>query len=135
MARLKIVVKARSAPEESRICGELSSLLAALEHVEVVPGSGQPQGSGSILVLDSEIPDLSQRLAGEERQGRSIWLRIPDGSELPEAFVSGKVDDLLIHPIRPLELLGKLKHHEHLRITEEVLSLQSALGKVMSNLK
>lgn len=135
MSRLKIIVKARSASEESRICAELSTIVASLEHVEVLAGSSQSHGAGSILVLDSELPDLANLLATEERKGRSIWLRIPDGSELPEVFVSGKVDDLLIHPIRPLELLGKLKHHEHLRITEEVLSLQSALGKVMSNLK
>lgn len=131
-----IQVRARTESEQSAIVSELRAILAPLSHVSVGETTRSPS---SILVLDSQLPGLEGILSELEssggRKGLSIWLRVSEGAPLPALFSEGRVDDLLIHPIRPLELIGKLKHHEQLRIAEQVMGLQSALSGVMKNLQ
>ena len=44
---------------------------------------------------------------------------------VPELLAQGLVDDLLLTPIRPIELLGKIKHVEHLMKVNELVSVNS----------
>lgn len=131
-----IQARARTQSEQSAIVSELKAILSPLSHVSV----GEiPQGASSILVLDAQLPGLEKIIAELEssggRKGVSLWLRVHEGAALPELFVDGRIDELLIHPIRPLELIGKLRHHEQLRIAEKVMGLQSALAGVLKNLR
>jgi sigma-B regulation protein RsbU (phosphoserine phosphatase) len=49
------------------------------------------------------------------------------GDEVPHAVSEGLADDLLLTPIRPLELLGKLKHAEYLQKAKDLVSVNSDL--------
>jgi len=136
--KLKITVRSKLPSEETRICRELRGLLSELAHVEVTELS-RSDAPGSIVIVDGSNSDLETWL-GEfdhsgKRKGRMLWLWIEDGAPLAPAFVAGKVDDLLIHPIRPLELLSKLKNYEQHQIAQEVMDLQTALQRVMTNLQ
>ena len=135
---LSISVRSGSPAEETRIAAELRRLLGELRHIDVVELSRAP-GPGKIVVVDGSSSDLKgwleQFRRSESRKGVSLWLWVDDQSPLPQAFLSGQVDDLLIHPIRPLELLSKLKNYEQHRIVQDVLELQSSLEGVMKNLK
>jgi serine phosphatase RsbU (regulator of sigma subunit) len=137
-ATLSITVRSGSPAEESRIAGEIRRLLTELRHIEVLELS-QASGPGSIVIVDGASPDLKRWLdaftRSKDRQGISLWLWIDDKASLPQAFISGQVDELLIHPIRPLDLLGKLKNYEQHRIVNDVLELQSSLEGVMKNLQ
>jgi serine phosphatase RsbU (regulator of sigma subunit) len=137
-AALSISVRSGSPAEETRIAGELRRLLAELRHIEVVELS-RSSGPGKIVMVDGACPDLKRWLddfcRSEARKGVSLWLWVDDKAPLPQVFVSGQVDDLLIHPIRPLELLSKLRNYEQQRIVHDVLELQSSLEGVMTNLK
>jgi serine phosphatase RsbU (regulator of sigma subunit) len=135
---LPISVRSGSPAEETRIAGELRRMLGELRHIDVVELSRAP-GPGKIVVVDGSSSDLKgwleQFCRSKSRKGVSLWLWVDDQAPLPQAFLSGQVDDLLIHPIRPLELLSKLKNYEQHRIVQDVLELQSSLEGVMKNLK
>lgn len=53
------------------------------------------------------------------------------GDEVPHELSEGWVDDLLLTPIRPLELLGKLKHAEYLAKTRELITVNSDLKSLI----
>lgn len=132
-----ISVRASSPADETRIAKSLKPLLAELKHIQVVELS-RLDGPGAIVVVDASAPDLkrwlSQFNASERRQSSMVWLWVDEAAPLPDSFLSGQVDDLLIHPIRPLELLSKLRHFEQHRVVQEVHRMQSALEKVLKDL-
>jgi serine phosphatase RsbU (regulator of sigma subunit) len=134
---IRILVRSATPAGEARIVKKLSSVLIELKHIKVIELSKakvQDGVSGQILVLDAAGQDHERWLSGFSGGFSAIWLWLEEGAPLPELFIEGKVDDLLIHPLRPLEILSKLKHYEQHRIATEVLQIQSSLDRVMKDL-
>src|SRR4051812_18214933 len=63
---------------------------------------------GQLVFVDSSLPDLHSRLEQIDRKGRAVILILDEAAAPPALLGAGKVDDVLIYPFRPLELLGKI---------------------------
>ena len=131
---LLITIHAATAALESEWADAIRPVLRELPHLEVRERSLAPV-DGQIVLVDSRHPRLDEVLSAMPREGRSIFLLYVDGEPLPAAFSEGRVDDLLIFPLRPMDLLGKLRQHEQLRLWEQVSRMNVALEGVVDRLK
>ncbi|NDD91500.1 hypothetical protein EBZ37_05385 [bacterium] len=131
---LLVTVEAASATLEKQWAELLRPVLKELSHVSVLERSRSKE-DGQMVLVDARHPQLSEVLSGVDRAGRSVLLLYSDGDPLPAAFSEGRVDDLLIFPLRPLELLSKIRQHEQARLWDQVSTMSSALGGVIARLK
>jgi serine phosphatase RsbU (regulator of sigma subunit) len=103
----------------------------ACETIQVARGDGSGIPGVTLALVDGKWQgDLHALLEGLART--AVYTVLVDdekhiGNSVPETLSAGLVDDLLLTPIRPMELLGKLKHVEHLARVNELLSANSSL--------
>jgi hypothetical protein len=103
----------------------------AAETVHVAQGDGAGIPGVTLALVDGKWPgNLHALLEGLART--AVYTVLVDdekhiGNSVPETLSSGLVDDLLLTPIRPMELLGKLKHVEHLARVSELISANAGL--------
>jgi len=129
-----ITVHAASPGIEKKWADSLRAALRELVHIRVDERS-RASMDGKMIFIDSAHPQLDTVLAAIDRQGRSVFLLYQDGEPLPRAFSDGKVDDLLIFPLRPLDLLSRLRYHEQLQLWQQVTRMNASLSQVMQGLK
>jgi serine phosphatase RsbU (regulator of sigma subunit) len=98
--------------------------------------SGSPESYGSIVLVDSEAPQLEQVLSAIPRAGRSVFLLVSEknhdfswGEESENQF-----DDILIYPWRRLEVESKFRFHQHLRLWHEVSDLNLSFQELLKSL-
>jgi hypothetical protein len=91
----------------------------------------------AIVFIDSEIPTLDTSISRIDRQGRAVFLLASENhpASLATMVNSGKVDDVLIYPFRPLELLSRLRHHQQILMWNEVQHLNTSFAEVVGHLK
>ncbi|MEN9722074.1 MAG: sigmaB regulation protein RsbU [Pseudomonadota bacterium] len=133
-APLLITVHASTASDEGGWAEALRGILRELTHLKVVERS-LASTSGDIVFVDARHRHLGRELEAIPREGRSVFLLYQEGDPLPAAFAEGKVDDLLIAPIRSLELLSKIRLHEQFRLWEQVSRMNTSLETVITRLK
>lgn len=101
-----------------------------LQHVakadsEFIPGATIALVDGKWSGNSADLHRLVEKLAAS-----AIYTVLIDdekhvGDDVPELLAHGIVDDLLLTPIRPLELLSKLKHAAHLEKVKDLVSANS----------
>ncbi len=133
-ASLLITVHAATPALERQWAESIRPVLSELRHI-VVRERSEAAEDGQMVLVDSRHPQLESVLSGVPRAGRSILLLQTEGEPLPAAFAEGRVDDLLLFPLRSLELLSKLRQHEQMRLWEQVSRMNEALGGVIDRLR
>ncbi len=133
-AGVLITVHAESLELERQWADLVRAPLRELSHFRVIEASGSRE-PGAVVLFDGRHPRLRELLAPLSREGRSVFLMHSEGDPLPSAFADGLVDDVLIFPLRSLELLSKLRSHEQLQLWQQVSRMNEALGGVIQRLK
>jgi sigma-B regulation protein RsbU (phosphoserine phosphatase) len=85
----------------------------------------------SLVLIDGKWPTSVRELALKASAYAACTVLIDDekhvGDQVPDILAEGLVDDLLLTPLRPLELLSKIKHVDYLLRINEIVSVNSAL--------
>jgi serine phosphatase RsbU (regulator of sigma subunit) len=91
---------------------------------------------GAMVLVDSEHPDLERILDSIDRHGRSVFLIWTDDMEDWDwgAEYADRVDDLILHPFRKIELQSKFRLHQHLRLWSEVGDLHRSFNDLLAGL-
>jgi hypothetical protein len=131
---LLITVQAETLDLEKYWAGMIRPVLRELRHIEVRERSLSPE-DGQLVLIDARHSHLAEAVSKIHREGRTLLLLHADGDPLPNIFSEGKVDDLLIFPLRPLDLVAKLRQHEQMRLWEQVSHMNSALRTIVDRLK
>lgn len=127
---MKISVFTSSNELFKKIQGIIPASAAEVQHVtrtdaEFIPGANMALVDGKWGGSEHELHRLIEKLAAN-----AVYTVLVDeeshlGDDVPEMLAHGLVDDLLITPIRAVELLGKLKHVEHLSKVNELATVNS----------
>ncbi len=97
-----------------------------------------------LVFFCADDPKLEEVLPATPRAGKAFVLLVDDTDPkhrefAAEVFHAGLVDDLVVLPARPLELLAKFKRVEQVLLWEEVrhlnFSFQDVLGKIREDLE
>ncbi len=100
--------------------------------LEVVAGT---EADGQIVFVDARLRDLDRRLEAIDRRGRAVFLVVEQESRgVPSALIEGKVDDVLVHPFRALELQSKIRHYQQILMWDEVSELNASFSELISEL-
>lgn len=96
-------------------------------------GDFPPSTTSAFVDCQSEI-DLRPLL--EKLASRAIYTVLIDneehlGESVPSFLCDGLADDLVLTPLRPLELLGKLKHFEFRARVDEVVAVNANLKNLI----
>lgn len=129
-----ITIHAETPDAEKRWADPIRTAVRELPEIRVVERSATSE-DGAVVCFDAQDPALESKVSGVSREGRSLILLCRDGERLPAVYSSGKIDDLLLFPLRPLELLGRLRQHEQHRLWEQMLRMNESLQKVIASLK
>jgi hypothetical protein len=130
MKKILLSLYAANASKEQVWSKDLSFILEGINEIQVELG-GQNQECGQIVFLDGAHRDLDQTLASIDRKGRAIFLILEQTSEIPASFLEGKVDDILVTPFRPLEVLSKIHHFEKILMWNEVVDMNASFSEAI----
>jgi serine phosphatase RsbU (regulator of sigma subunit) len=130
-----LTVLASGQASEENWCKQLRSALdvAGMRGAQVAPGTGAEE-LGQVIFLDASWPGHEAALESLDRRGRAVFLIVPEGAEVPLALQSGKVDDVLVHPFRALEVLSKVRHYQQILNWEEVSRLNASFSELVTSL-
>jgi hypothetical protein len=116
---------------------ELSVALVGLSDVFVRPYSLKEQ-FGQIVFVDAAIPDLLEVLRAIDRRGRAVFLVVSEssgGQQVPAVLLEGKVDDVLVHPFRSMEVFSKLRHYQQILMWDEVSKLNASFSSALDGIR
>jgi len=133
---LQLTVLGRDPASESRLVMEIRAALAPLVEATVRAASDSTQW-GQVLFVEQGVDHVEKLLAGLDRGGRAVFLVMEDRGgdpELPKVFVEGQVDDVLLRPLRPLEVLSKIRHYQQLLMWDEVTRLNESFKGLIDRL-
>lgn len=118
---------------------ELTRALKGVHDVRAHTSSTKELGQVIFVQPSAKARAYLTGLAGsEKRRGRAIFLIVPEGkndSEIPEELEDGLVDDVLVHPFRKLEVIGKIRLYEQLLMWSEVEKMNASFSELMGQLK
>src|SRR4051812_44873866 len=131
--RLKATLIARDGEIEALWLAQLTEACRAL------PGEGPSLSAasgavGEIVFIDAGVRGLDSRLADIDRRGRALFLIVGEADGAPTPLLDGRVDDVLIHPFRPLEVQSKLRHYQQILMWDEVSRLNASVSEVIAEL-
>ncbi|MCM2277794.1 MAG: SpoIIE family protein phosphatase [Oligoflexia bacterium] len=132
---LQLTVIAGDTAAESRWIRALKAALGTLAQPEILPGQGGNAPLGQVVFVDGGMPGLRDALERIERRGRALFLIVREEEGMPEALAEGRVDDVLIFPFRPLEVLGRVRQHQQATMWEEVTKLNTSFTEVIARLQ
>ena len=96
------------------------------------------QEMGELIFVDSRILGLDLVLKKIDRQGRAVFLIVPEKvDEIHAARIAGSeslVDDCIVAPFRGLEILSKLKQSQQIVMWNEVSKLNASFSVLLKNL-
>lgn len=137
---LTITILASQLSTELEWLRELKS--AAPEHTfEAASESGSKLGQ--VIFVDGSLHQLEARIDSMDRKGRAIFVLAQEetarNAELSKYWArlieAGKVHDILVAPIRTLELQSKLRHYQQILMWEEVSKLNASFSGLIARLQ
>ncbi len=134
---LQLTVLGKDPASEAKLVMEIRTSLASLVEASVRAASESTQW-GQILFIEQGVDHLEKLLAGLDRGGRAVFLVMEDrggAPELPKVFVDGQVDDVLLRPLRALEVLSKVRHYQQLLMWDEVSRLNESFRGLIERLQ
>ncbi|MEW6055631.1 MAG: SpoIIE family protein phosphatase [Bdellovibrionota bacterium] len=129
----KIAVFTESSELFGRIRRIIPNELAEVRHILKADGQFIPPAI-HIAIVDGAWPKFEQLIEALTAQAAYTILVEEEkriGDHVPESLARGFVDDLLLVPIRPVELLSKIKHAAHLSRVHEVASVNVNLKQLI----
>lgn len=130
---LNLTVVARDKSLEQKWVRELEDAIKILPQITVEAFS-QSHAYGHVVFIDGDIKNLDQTLQRVGRHEKALFLIVPEGSAIPQALTEGRVDNVLLHPFRSLEVLGKLHQYQQLLLWDEVAHLNNSFSSLVENL-
>lgn len=133
---MKFSVLAHSLKLEEEKCTALNAVLKRLGFSESIPFHNSDENPDFVFIYCAPGTDVPTELSSS-RLDNSIKILLVDqnAEEPPEAWLNHQVNDLLVTPIRPLELLSKISQIDLHRGWQEVSYLQVSFSELMENLK
>jgi hypothetical protein len=99
--------------------------------LEVIPSQ--------LVFIDGHLPNLDALLARMDRRGKAVFLvmkeELDPAEEIPAAVLNGIVQDVLMYPFRPIEVLGKLRSYQQILAWEEVATLNQNFSGILDRLR
>jgi len=137
--RIVITVCADNEKREKKIATELAvAFPSAIGKFEVNCGSDVRE-LGHAVFIDHSIKNLDRFLEKIDRRGRALFLIVEDNSTnqvgLPPQLEDGRVDDVVISPFRPLELLSKIRQYEQILMWSEVAEINASISDLTVRLQ
>jgi hypothetical protein len=126
-------VLAGSPKQESAWVEKLKAVTRGLAETKV-DGASSGGTLGQIVFVDAAMKGLDDALDGIDRAGRAVFAIVSEGDDIPAALIEEKVDDVLVHPFRPLEVLSKLRHYQQILMWEEVGRVNSSFAGLIEQL-
>jgi sigma-B regulation protein RsbU (phosphoserine phosphatase) len=102
------------------------------------PRAGDASGIPQMIFIDAthgQASRFERDLTEVDRSRDGAYLIVEEVSELPESWMDGRADDVLIYPFRPLEVLSKLRHFQGLLEWREVTRVNAAYAELAGGLK
>ena len=85
------------------------------------------------LLTDAEARDIAENCQSDSRP--TLVVLVNDGDPLPDAFTEGYVDDLLLLPLRPLDVERILQMHAQMQVLHAVEQSSRALPQLVNKLQ
>ena len=123
----KIYVMAENKKREEFWSDELQASFSLLGDLELV--------IEKIIFIDANLPNIHAALEKLDRQGKAVFLLVEDTEQDADLLSAERVDDVLIHPFRPLEILSKLKYSQQILMWDEVSRLNASFAEVLEQLR
>lgn len=132
---LQLAVMAENPALESQLAFELQAVARIWGDVRVAQGVDS-SGAAQIVFIDASLAGrLDSILARLDRRGKAVFLISKESAVIPEPFRDGKVDDVLVHPFRSLEVLSKLQRYRQILMWDEVVKLNASFSQVIEQLR
>jgi hypothetical protein len=112
----------------------IAELKKALKDVPDLEFSEYGSDDSQVVFIDGKMKDLDGTLKSIHRGGKALFLLVKDGASVPEALESGLVDDVLVHPFRELEVVGKLRQYQQVLMWEEVSRMNTSFSDLIQQL-
>jgi len=133
---LELTIVAATASEEERWSRELGEALGrapVTDEFRVRCSLTAPLGQ--IIFIDGTSPEALARALKIDRKGRALFLILPDSDSAPRVFLEGGVDDVLLHPFRPLEVMSRLKYFRQILMWDEVTRLNESFSGLLERMR
>lgn len=121
-------------PEKPKWKKDLTQILSRINDLNIDFHS-DTQTPASIAFMDANTPGIETLLPQIRTHCQAVFLVIPETqSEVPEALLQNQVDDVVVTPLRPLEVLGKLKHYQNILLWDEVSRVNESFSSLVNRL-
>ncbi len=141
--KLAMTVYSPSASREKLWVEQVHSALQQWIDVDVKEGS-KTESLGQIVFVDATDSVSGHHYAGRlldevfsrfERRGRIVFLVVHEETkDFPALLLERRVDDVLLMPFRPLELLSKIQNYEQLLLWNELSQLNASFSEILGHL-
>jgi sigma-B regulation protein RsbU (phosphoserine phosphatase) len=123
--------------EERRLANDMSRVVAGMLAVRIVPRAEVLPGSRWVAAIrpSADLEVFQAARSARDAGAKAVYLIQAEGDGMPEALENGFVDDVLILPLRPLELLSRLSHAELLCRMEEVTSMNASVSGLVDGFR
>jgi hypothetical protein len=130
-------VWARDRATESRWVTELDSAAQGMIEVRVGGALDGAVDAAQVVLIDAGLKNLEEQIAVIDRRGKALFLIVEEsaGARVPGAFAHGLVDDVLVYPFRPLEVLSKLLRYHQILMWDEVGKLNASFSELLGRLQ
>lgn len=96
------------------------------------------QLSTHLVFVDGHTGNLDHLLNSMNRKGKAVFVVVRENfdpkAQIPQAVLDGVVQDVLVYPFRPIEVLGKIRAYQQILAWEEVEALNSNFSQILSRL-
>jgi hypothetical protein len=132
---LNLTVIAGDRAAETKFIQDLKTALQGEPRAVVAPLL-PGQDPGHVVFVDGTGSiDTASVLRSLDRAGRAVFLITHDAGAIPASLAQDLVDDVLVHPFRPLEVLSKLRHYEQILMWDEVGRINASFSELIAGLQ
>lgn len=89
---------------------------------------------GQVILIDGKMDQLEEKLAQIDRQEKAVFLVLPESDSVPDVLSDRRVDGVLVHPFRSLEIFGKIQQYQQLILWGEISRLNQSFSGLIENL-
>jgi serine phosphatase RsbU (regulator of sigma subunit) len=135
---LDLTIFADDKRSEEILEAEIKRALKDVHDVRVRPSTDGELGQVIFVQPSPKARAYLTGLAGsEKRRGRAVFLVVTEdeATEIPEELEDGLVDDVIVHPLRKLEVISKIRLYEQLLMWNEVEKMNASFSELMGQLK
>lgn len=110
---------------------ELTAALKPYINFRIKISKSPQEDLGQVVLVDEKIPKIADLLKKMDRHGRIVFLLTEDTKKPSIYWQKGWIDDLVALPIRPIEILTKLKYLEHFTLGKELQQFSQSFSELV----